>query len=47
MMIILNFLFAAAVDPLYLGKKKNLFCDLAGKVGSTTVLPLSTSSGSS
>lgn len=48
MMIILNFLFAAAVDPLYLVKKKNLsFCNLTEKVGSTTVLPLSTLSGSS
>lgn len=47
MMIILNFLFAAAVDPLYLVKKKKSFCNLTEKVGSTTVLPLSTVSGSS
>lgn len=44
----LNFLFAAAVDPLYLVGKKNIsFCDLTEKVGSTTVLPLSTENGSS
>lgn len=52
MMIILNFLFAAAVDPLHLVKKKkktkNLsFCNLTEKVGSTTVLLSSTLSGSS